>query len=71
MSTHNMFLWRNKKRISTFRFIKTPYLELCSYVNHFGDGYYISFPLAVLMPYSKTVKYKPVIMSPQNVFELL
>ena len=28
MSTHNMFLWRNKKNISTFWLKKVSYLEL-------------------------------------------
>ena len=28
MSTHNMFLWRNKKNINTFGLKKAPYLVL-------------------------------------------
>ena len=31
MSTHNMFLWRNKKNTSTFGLKKAPYQELCIY----------------------------------------
>ena len=30
MNTHKMFLWRNKKTVSTFRLKKVPYLDLSS-----------------------------------------
>ena len=31
MSTHNIFSWRNKENIVTFRLKSAPYLELCQY----------------------------------------
>ena len=32
MSTHKMFSWRNKKKISIFQMKKVPYLLLCCFL---------------------------------------
>ena len=45
MSTHNMFLWRNKKNLTTVCLKKAPYLELWAAVFIFARICSDSLPL--------------------------